>query len=52
MDELLLDKLPDVLISKQKTYKIGNLLSKRRKDGTIVNSGSRTAPFWEMVTKG
>jgi len=52
VDELLLDKLPDVLTPKQKLNKIGNLLSKLRKGGTIVNSGSRTAPFWEMVKKG
>lgn len=51
VDELLLDKLPDVLTSKQKMNKIGNLLTKLRKSGAIVNSGSRTAPLWEMVKK-
>jgi len=52
VDELLLDKLPDVLTPKRKMNKIGNLLSKLRKSGAIINSGSRTAPLWEILKKG
>ena len=51
VDELLLDKLPDVLTPKQKINKIGNLLTKLRKSGAIVNSGSRAAPLWEILKK-
>ena len=52
VDELLLDKLPDVLTLEQKRNKIGNLLTKLRKSGAIVNSGNQTAPVWEIVKKG
>lgn len=35
IDELLLDKLPDILSEEQKTRKIGNLLTYLRKNGVI-----------------
>jgi ATP-dependent DNA helicase RecG len=48
IDALLLDKLPDVLSVVQKKNKIGNLLTKLRKGGLIINTGSRTAPLWKI----
>jgi ATP-dependent DNA helicase RecG len=51
VDDLLLDKLPDVLTPKQKRQKVGNLLTKLRKSGVIVNSGTRAAPLWEIFRK-
>jgi ATP-dependent DNA helicase RecG len=51
VDDLLLDKLPDILTPEQKRQKVGNLLTKLRKSGAIVNSGSRAAPLWEIVKK-
>jgi len=51
VDDLLLDKLPDILTPEQKRQKVGNLLTKLRKSGAIANSGSRAAPLWEIVKK-
>ena len=52
IDVLLLDKLPGVLSLVQKKNRIGNLLTKLRKGGLIINAGSRTAPRWEIIKKG
>ena len=52
VNTLLFDKLPDVLTLVQKKNKIGNLLTKLRKSGLIINVGSRTAPRWEIIKKG
>lgn len=52
VDELLLDKLPDVFTPEQKKNKIGNLLTKLRKSGAIINAGSRTEPLWGIIKKG
>lgn len=46
IDDLLLDKLSDVLNEKQKHAKIGNLLTSMRKIGLITNAGSLTKPRW------
>lgn len=52
VDNLLFDKLSDVLTLVQKKNKIGNLLTKLRKSGLIINAGSRTAPMWKVIKKG
>jgi ATP-dependent DNA helicase RecG len=46
IDELLWDKLSDVLNHKQKQNKIGNLITSMRQTETIINTGSRKAPQW------
>jgi ATP-dependent DNA helicase RecG len=49
INELLLDKLPEILTEKQKKTKIHNLLSElSRREGKIVNQGSRKYPSWIM----
>jgi len=49
IDELLLDKLPEILTDKQKKTKIHNLLSElSRREGKIENRGSRKWPRWSM----
>lgn len=50
IDDLLLDKLPEILNLKQKRDKIHNLLHKLSKDKRIVNSGSKYYSRWEIVT--
>ena len=52
VDTLLFNKLPDVFTLLQKKNKIGNLLTKLRKSGLIINTGSRTASRWELIKKG
>jgi ATP-dependent DNA helicase RecG len=51
IDNLLMDKLSDVLTPKQKRNKIRNLLYEMsRKDGTIHNASTSTAnPEWELT---
>jgi ATP-dependent DNA helicase RecG len=51
VDTLLFNKLPDVFTLVQKKNKIGNLLTKLRKSGLIINTGSRTASRWELIKK-
>ena len=46
-----IDKLPGVFTLEQKKNKIGNLLTKLRKSGAIINAGSRTAPRWGIIKK-
>ena len=46
IDDLLFEKLSDVLSKKQKAYKIGNLLASLRKEGVIENLGSLAKPKW------
>ncbi len=48
IDTLILDKLSDTLNDTQKRTKIGNLLSGLKSKGKIQNSGSRTAPNWQI----
>jgi ATP-dependent DNA helicase RecG len=49
INELLLDKLPEILTEKQKKTKIHNLLSElSRREGKIENLGSRKYPRWIM----
>lgn len=51
INKLLMDKLSDVLDDKQKYVKVGNLLTKLRRRGVIVNRGSDAAPRWELVQR-
>jgi len=48
-NNLLLDKLPNILTSEQKNTKIANLLLSLRKDGLIINTGSDKKPCWKLV---
>lgn len=51
INKLLLDKLSDALTEKQKGNKISSLLTKLRRQGTIVNTGSDTAPRWQLAER-
>ncbi|MBK1621092.1 hypothetical protein CKO42_22255 [Lamprobacter modestohalophilus] len=46
---LLLDKLSDTLSDSEKRNNISCLLTKLRRRGVIVNTGSDTAPCWKLV---
>ena len=48
LDELLWDKLGDILDDAKKRNKIGNIISKLRMNGRIVNKGSRASPAWQL----
>ncbi|WP_280553454.1 RNA-binding domain-containing protein [Halomonas sp. 25-S5] len=49
IDKLLVDKLSDALTPDQKQRKIGNLLTKLRRRGRILNAGSRGKPEWKLA---
>lgn len=49
IDDLLWDKLSDLLTEKQKNRKIGNIISKLRISGRILNSGPKAKPRWQLV---
>ena len=50
IDELLLNKLPDILDQKQKKIKIMNLLAEMaRKDKAIKNIGATKTPKWVLL---
>lgn len=51
VNKLLLDKLSDALDETQKITKIGNLLSKWKGKGLIVNKGSDRVPRWVLAEK-
>jgi len=46
IDNLIADKLPEILDQTQKKNKIGNLISKMRREGLIRNGGSHQSPKW------
>lgn len=46
---LLIDKLSDALSLEQKQRKVGNLLTKMRRKGRILNAGSRGKPVWRRA---
>lgn len=48
---LLTDKLSDALDDKQKYNKISSLLTKLRRSGVIVNTGSDTASCWKLAKR-
>lgn len=53
IDEVLLDKLSDVLDETQKSTKVKNLLQAMSKqDGTIENAGSNKIPRWVLTAAG
>lgn len=49
MEELLMSKLPDRLTEKQKRTLISNLLWQLRKEGKIINRGTRAKPRWVLL---
>lgn len=49
LDELLLDKLPDVLSDAQKANKVKNLLQAMRKAGLIAPTGPRSTAVWHLL---
>jgi ATP-dependent DNA helicase RecG len=49
LDELLIDKLPEVLTHEQKEHKVRNLLQTLRRGGVIRNAGSNKSPIWVLV---
>lgn len=52
IDELLLDKMPDVLNDVQKRTKIRNLISEMSKKSNLIeNRGSRKKPVWVLTMK-
>ena len=52
IDDLLMDKLPDVLTDKQKRYRVGNIImGMARRDKTIRNQGSDRKPQWVLIGK-
>lgn len=49
IDELLIEKLPEVLTESQKKSKIHNLLAELVREGKIRNTGTRPKPRWQIV---
>lgn len=49
INQLLLPKLSDALTDPQKNNKINGLLTKLRRRGDIVNTGSDTRPCWRLA---
>lgn len=49
VNQLLLNKLSDALTTEQKLKKVANLLTKFRRQGLIVNTGTRAAPQWKLA---
>ncbi|WP_338035827.1 ATP-binding protein [Halochromatium roseum] len=49
INNLLATKLSDALTPEQKEHKIGNLLTKLRRQGRIRNVGSRGQPSWKLA---
>jgi ATP-dependent DNA helicase RecG len=48
INELLLDKLSDLLTDKQRITKIGNIIYKMKRTGKIANRGSDHKPRWVL----
>lgn len=51
INRLLMDKLSDALTEKQKSIKISSLLTKLRRKKVIANTGSDTAPCWQLAKR-
>ena len=49
IDELLLEKLPNIYTEKQKKNKVGNLISELRQADKITNQGSFAYPKWTIL---
>ena len=48
IEDLIKDKLPEILTEKQKKRKIGNLIVKMKKNGLIKNCGTNKDPQWML----
>ena len=48
INSVLLGKLSDTLDDNQKYNKISNLITKMRRSGQIINTGSKKAPEWKI----
>lgn len=51
INNLLLDKVSEALSEEQKLKKVGNLLTKLRRNRLIVNTGSKTLPKWKIAER-
>lgn len=51
INKLLMGKLSDALDDKQKYNKISSLLTRLRRQGVIVNTGSDTASCWQLTER-
>ncbi len=51
INDLLMGKLSDALDERQKYNKISSLLTRLRRQGMIVNTGSDTAPCWRLTER-
>ncbi len=51
ISKLLMGKLSDALNDKQKYNKISSLLTRLRRQGVIVNTGSDTASCWQLTER-
>lgn len=51
IDRLLKPKLSDALTDWQRHDKFSNILSKLRRRGAILNTGSDAAPRWQLAEK-
>ena len=49
IDELLMDKLPDILTGQQKETKIRNMIHEMSKTAKIKNEGSKKNPKWTSL---
>jgi ATP-dependent DNA helicase RecG len=49
IEDLLLDKLSNILSQKQKLSKVGNLLTALKKENKIKNSGTYKKPVWVLL---
>ena len=49
LDKLLTDKFSDSISTDQKRKKISNLLTKMKRRGVILNTGSRKDPVWKIA---
>lgn len=52
IDELLLEKLPEILTEKQKRAKVHNLMSELSRKRIIRNTGSKSRPQWIIIDDG
>lgn len=51
INKLLLPKISEALDDRQRLTKVSNLLTKLRRKGVIVNTGSDTSPRWQVAEK-
>lgn len=51
INDLLIDRLGNGQSDAQKLKKVSNLLSKLRKQGLILNTGSDAAPRWQLTSR-